>query len=139
MNQFGNSKPDKNSTRLEDLSQKLYSPNSPDIVNKKARALTPLPDSVPHKWEEDIKPEEVEIEIPKTRGKGAWAFFVIAFLFALASFGFAWYYIVNKGDVANKVDITVAGPVSTAAGTEYPLEVRITKPGTVGFFWFYDP
>ncbi len=119
--------PDKNSNRIDDLSQKLYSPNSPDIINKKVKPLSFAAGSVPHTWQDEPQSEEPEFEAPKARSKGVWAFFIIAFLFAAASFGFAWYYIANKGDVANKVDIAVTGPVSAPAGAQYPLEVSITN------------
>lgn len=120
-----NQMPDKNSNRLDDLSQKLYSPNSPDIINKKTRPLSPLTQDVPRSWEEEVRNEEVVFEKPKYKGRGTWVFFTFALLFAAASFGFAWYYIVNKADVARKVDVTVTGPVSTPAGTPYPLEISI--------------
>lgn len=123
----GNQKPESHNNRLESLSQKLYSPNTPAVVNKKVRPLETFQGSVQRAWQEEEVASEVEYEAPQPKGKGALVFFIIAFLFAAASFGFAWFYIVNKGDTASKVDIAVTGPVSAPAGTPYPLEVRITN------------
>lgn len=123
MNQF----PDKNSTKLDDLSQKLYSPNTPNIVNKKVKPLYTNEDKVSHDWEMDTEAEENDAEELPNKSKGPWFFFAIALVFAIASFGFAWYFIVNKGGATTKVDINVTGPVSVSAGSQYPLEVRITN------------
>jgi hypothetical protein len=119
--------PDKNSTKLDDLSQKLYSPNTPNIVNKKVKPLSTYEDKVSHDWEVEAEVDETDTEPLPNRSKGPLFFFIIALIFALASFGFAWYFIVNKGGAAANVNITVTGPVSVAAGSEYPLEVKITN------------
>jgi hypothetical protein len=118
---------EKHQDRLDDLSQKLYSPNSPDIVNKKVRPLEQWKGDISHEWKSDDEVKEEEFEIPRENKSGAWVFFAIAIVFAVASFAFAWYYIVNKGNVSANISIAATGPVSIPAGSEYPLEISITN------------
>lgn len=114
--------------KLDSLNQKLYSPNSPEILNKQIRPLTEKNTDVLHDWQHETEIEdENELILPKKKNSkvGAWLFTIIALIFCAGSFYFAWDYIVNKVGAGQNVVISVIGPVSTAGGRDYEMEVEI--------------
>lgn len=114
--------------KLDALKNKLYSPNSPDVVNKRVQPLTEKQTLTPHDWvHEKSSTDEIVFEIPaKKQSKfGAWVFAALALIFCVASFAFAWFYIINKGGAGENVSIQVTGPVSTPGGKEFSIDVTV--------------
>ncbi len=117
---------------IERLKGKLYSPGSPDVINKHVRPLEPKDSKIENTWKSEVEPEEkkdmiFEINQKPKKSFLPWIFAAVAFLFFAGSSIFAWYYIVNRAGVTSNVGVYVTGPVSVAGGTEITLEISIVN------------
>lgn len=122
--------PDTDTGSLERARERLYQPNA---APRGARApLDAAGDrSLPHAWEE--RPLQSVSQKGERHVRLAGIFFIVAFLFFLASLGTAVYFFYFGGNTVSvdKVLIDVQGPTTIAGGDTVPLSLTITNTNPV--------
>ncbi len=118
-----NNSPDK--SRVTKLQEKLYSPNTQFQIRARQNLKRPTND-IPEAWE-DLEKDSFSKELGRTKTSVFTKIVLVAFVFFIASLGFAFYKF--SGSSANKysstVDITVVGPVAVGGGEELSLDIII--------------
>ena len=127
---------DQDENKIENLKRSLYSrkgtTRSAHILNLHTHEVT-----VPEKWKEEEKATEEEYYAPKNileidpRPKSSFLkkALIISSVFFFVSIAIAFYVFFSGNNLisAEKINISMAGPVSVAAGEEMSLDVNITN------------
>lgn len=113
---------------IESLTQKLYTPGDGVPEEHRAGLRQSTPD-VPQDWQHEHahpKPFSFDMTLAQHHTTAKWIF-GIASIFFLAALGAAFFFLTNNRNVvsAGKIDISVTGPVSIAAGDTLALSIEI--------------
>ncbi len=114
---------------IESLKQKLYTPGEEKVTELKRARLHEETADVPLDWQhEHATPQTLAMSLAKHHTKAKWLFGV-AILFFLGALGAAVFFLTNDRNIisAEKIDMTVTGPVSISAGDPLPLAVEVTN------------
>lgn len=118
------SKPGEESSRVEELQEKLYSPNAKFGVRKRKK-LREKAYNVERDWDDNPEETEGEVKIPKRKSSFFAKLFGIALIFFIFSVGYGLYILMGGGGPSSgdDVEIEIIGPISI--GTSDPLSLDI--------------
>ncbi len=114
--------------RISILNKVLYSKDKEKTFEKKRHGLKDLNEyyDVSSTWKEDGEPKKtMKITYEK--------FLLMAFVFFIIAFGFAFFkFFAGSNTISgDNIDILVAGPVSVAGGEEFALDIEIKNKNNV--------
>lgn len=121
--------PEDDTGSLERARKRLYE-SGVSAQDVRAPFLASREQSLPHTWEDSPR-------IVRTNGKRrmrfAGIFFIVAFIFFLASLGIAGYFLYYGGNAVSidKIAIDMQGPTNIAGGDTVPLSLTITNKNSV--------
>lgn len=113
---------------IESLTQKLYTPGD-GVPEERRSGLHQNVTDVPQDWQhehEHPKSFSLDMKLAQHHTTAKWIF-LVAILFFAVSLAAAFFFLSNNRNVvsAGKIDISVTGPVSIAAGDTLPLSIDI--------------
>ena len=112
--------------KIDVLKDILYSKDESKLLNRRRHLLKDKGDfyDTPTSWKEE---ESSHFKIPYAQ------ILLVAFIFFVLAFGFAFYKFFGGSNVVsgNNIDILVSGPVSVAGGEEFALNVEVKNNNNI--------
>lgn len=117
---------------IESLTRKLYTPGDDAVPKIRRAGLHADRPDVPSDWQhEHATARPLTMSLAKHHKTAKWIFGV-AVTFFIASLGAALFFLTDNRNIisAEKIDLSVIGPVSVAAGDTLPLSIDIVNRNT---------